>query len=234
MSGRMDVPALSVLLRPSPAIVFTMIALVAWAGYLTVTAPDDLRGPYIVLMLCQAFAASTGYATRARRGHFDQLLAGRRARARFALTHLSISTLVGAAAWLVVCVVDAIGGGGHWPLGLTPSALVSFVYLSSLAWALSVPFSRYSAGVLWLIVAIALAGSGRLLTLRNSYALAPHTWSGVWQAAGPALVFPPLVVGEPSGPPNTVIALLLVAAGIAVAGGVTFIFVYSLALEDAE
>ena len=234
MTRRMDVPALSVLLRPSLAMVFTMIALVAWAVYLTVTAPDDLRGPYIVLMLCQAFAASTGYATRARRGHFDQLLAGRRSRARFALTHLSISTLVGVVAWFVISVVDAIGGGGHWPLGLTPRALASFVYLSSLAWAFSVPFSRYSAGVLWLVVAIALAGSGRLLALRNSYALATHTWAGVWQAAGPALIFPPLVVGEPSGPPTTVIALLLVAAAVAVVGGVTFIVVCSLALEDAE
>jgi hypothetical protein len=230
----MDVPALRVLLRPSLAMVVTMIVLVAWAGYLTVTAPDDFRGPYIVVMLCQAFAASTGYATRARRGHFDQLLAGRRSRVRFAVTHASISMLIGAAVWLLVCVLDAVGAGGHWPLGLTPRALSSFVYLSSLAWALSVPFSRYSTGVLWLIVAIALAASGRLLVLRNSYALAADTWSGVWHAAGPALVFPPIVMGELSSPPNAVIAVLLVAAGVALAAGMTFISVYSLALEDAE
>jgi len=77
MTRRMNVPVLAMLLRPSPAIVVMMIVLIAWAGYLTVIAPDDLRGPYIVLMLCQAFAASTGYAIRARRGHFDQVLAGR-------------------------------------------------------------------------------------------------------------------------------------------------------------
>jgi len=230
----MDIPVLRLLLRPSPAMVFTMVALVAWAGYLTVTAPDDFRGPYIVLMLCQAFAASTGYATRARRGHFDQLLAGRRSRVRFAVTHVSLSTLIGAAAWLVVCLLDAIGAGGHWPLGLTPGALSSFVYLSLLAWAMSVPFSRYSAGVLWLIVAIALAASGRLLALRNSYALAADTWSGVWHAVGPALVFPPIVIGEPSSPTSTVIAVLLIAAAIAIAAGMAFISVYSLALEDAE
>src|SRR6516225_6650498 len=234
MTGRMDGPALRVLLRPSPAIVVAIVVVVVWAGYLTVTAPDDFRGPYIVLMLCQAFAASTGYATRARRGHFDQVLAGRRTRIRFALTHVFISTLLGAAAWVVVSVLDAIGGGGHWPAGLTPRALASFVYLSSLAWALSVPFSRYAAGVLWLILAIALAASGRLLALRNSYALAADTWAGVWQAAGPALVFPPIVVGEPSGPPSVVILLLFMAAAVAVAAGVGFISTYSLALEDRE
>jgi hypothetical protein len=216
MTRCMDVPALRVLLRPSPAIVATIVLVIVWAGYLTITAPDDFRGPYIVLMLCQAFAASTGYATRARRGHFDQVLSGRRSRVRFALTHISISTLLGAAAWFLVSVLDAIGGGGHWPVGLTPRALTSFVYVSSLAWALSVPFSRYSAGVLWLILAIGLAGSG------------------VWRAAGAALIFPPLVVGELTGPPHTVIALLLTASAVAVAAGVAFIAVYSLALEDAE
>jgi hypothetical protein len=234
VTRRMDVPVLGMLLRPSPAIVVTMIVLVAWAAYLTVTAPDDFRGPYIVVMLCQAFAASTGYATRAKRGHFDQLLAGRRSRVRFALTHASISTLVGAAAWSVVSILDGISGGGHWPLGLTPGALSSFVYLSTLSWALSVPFSRYSAGVLWLILAIALAGSGRLLWLRNCYALAPHTWNGILQAVGAALVFPPLVVGELSGPPNAVTALLLAAGVGAVAVGITFISNFSLALEDSE
>jgi len=234
MTRRMNVPVLAMLLRPSPAIVVMMIVLIAWAGYLTVIAPDDLRGPYIVLMLCQAFAASTGYAIRARRGHFDQVLAGRRSRVRFALTHVSVSTLIGAACWLIISMLDAIGAGGRWPLGLTPRALGSFVYLSSLAWASSVPFSRYSAGVLWLILAIALAASGRLLALRNSYALAADTWTGVWQAAGPALVFPPIVVGEPSGPPNIVIVLLFMAAAVAVAAGVAFISVYDLALEDRE
>jgi hypothetical protein len=234
MRVRVDVPALRVLLRPSPAIVATIIVVIVWAGYLTVTAPDDFRGPYVVLMLCQAFAASTGYATRARRGHFDQVLAGRRSRARFALTHISISTMFGASAWLLVSVLDAIGGGGHWPAGLTLGALASFAYLSSLVWALSVPFSRYSAGVLWLIVVIALAGSGRLLVLRNTYAFAADTWVGVWRAAGAALVFPPLVIGERTGPPNTVIALLLIAGAAVVSAGVAFIAVCSLALEDAE
>ena len=234
MTRRMDVPVLRMLLRPSPALIFTVLFVVIWTGYLTVTAPDDLRGPYIVLMLCQAFAASTGYATRARRGHFDQLLAGRQSRLRFALTHVSVSTLMGAAAWVVVCILDAVGAGGRWPRGLTPEALAAFAYLSALAWAVSVPFSRYSAGVLWLIVAIALAASGRLLVLRNSYALASDTWAGVWQATGPALVFPPLVVGELSAPPGAAIALLVIAAFVAVAVGVGFISVYGLALEDAE
>src|SRR5580765_5835937 len=158
-----DARALSVLLRPSAAMLSAMLALVAWAGYLTVTAPDDLRGPYVVLLLCQSFAASTGYAPRARRGHFDQLLAGRPSRLRFAVTHALTSAALGGLSWAAISVIDALGGGGHWPLGFTPKGAAAFIYNSALAWAASVPFSRYSAGVAWLIVAIGLAGSGRLI-----------------------------------------------------------------------
>jgi hypothetical protein len=234
MSGSVEVRALAVLLRPSSAILLAMAALIAWAGYLVVVAPDDLRGPYVVLLLCQSFAASTGYATRARRGHFDQVLAGQSSRARFAFVHASMSIVLGAIVWCTISTIDGLGAGGHWPLGFTPKALAAFVYISTLAWALSVPFSRYSTGVCWLIVAIGLAGSGRLLTLRNNYAAFEGGWRGIWTGAGSALVFPPVMVGEPSTPPAVLIALIVLAAATAVAGGVTFISRYGLPLEDVE
>lgn len=234
MTAGIDARALAVLLRPSPAMLSTLLALAAWAGYLTVTAPGDLRGPYIVLLLCQSFAASTGYGPRARRGHFDQLLAGRLSRLRFAATHALISGAVGAIAWTLIGALDALGGGGHWPLGFTPRAAAAFIYISSVSWAVSVPFARYAAGVVWLIIAVTLAGSGRLLELRNSYVMADSTWSGVSRALGAALLFPPVIVGELSGPSPFVIVLLIAAAVAALALGVAFIAKYSLALEDVE
>jgi len=232
--GRMDAPVLRVLLGPSQAILTSMLALVVWAGYLTVTAPDDFRGPYVVLLLCQSFAASTGYATRARRGHFDQLLAGRRSRWLFGLRHAVTSIAVGAIAWLAVSVLEAIGTGGHWPSGLTPGPLAAFAYISAAAWACSAPFSRYSAGLVWLLVGITLAGSGRLVALRNVYVASFGTWTSLWQSAGAAVLFPPLVVGELSGPPAFVTVVLLIAAVGAVAGGIWFVAGTSLPLEDAE
>jgi len=234
MRGSVQVRALAVLLRPSPAMLLAMAALIAWAGYLVVIAPDDLRGPYVVLLLCQSFAASTGYATRARRGHFDQVLAGQSSRTGFALVHASMSIVLGATAWCAISILDAFGTGGHWPLGFTPKALAAFVYISTLAWALSVPFSRYSAGVCWLIVAIGLAGSGRLLALRNNYAAVESAWRGIWSGTGSALLFPPVMVGELSTPPGVLIGLIVLAAAAAVGGGVTFIVRYGLPLEDVE
>jgi hypothetical protein len=113
MTDGIDTRVLAVLLWPSAAMLAAMLAVIAWAGYLTVVAPGDLRGPYIVLLLFQSFAASTGYAQRARRGHFDQLLAGPPSRLRFAVTHALISTAVGAVAWTTISVLDAIGAGGR-------------------------------------------------------------------------------------------------------------------------
>jgi hypothetical protein len=234
MTDSVDARALSVLLRPSAAMLLAMLALVAWAGYLTVTAPDDLRGPYVVLLLCQSFAASTGYAPRARRGHFDQLLAGRPSRLRFAVTHALTSAALGGVSWAAISVIDALGAGGHWPLGFTPKAAAAFVYITALAWAASVPFSRYSAGVAWLIVAIGLAGSGRLIALRNNYVAASGTWTGMWHALGPVLLFPPVMVGEPSTPSVGLIALVITAAAAALLTGVFFVAHYDVALEDVE
>ena len=234
MTNSVETRALAAMLRPSLAMLLTMCSLVLWAGYLAVTAPNDLRGPYIVLLLCQSFSASTGYATRARRGHFDLLLAGRQSRVRFALTHAVMSTVLGFTAWLAISVLDALSAGGRFPLGLTPRAVAALVYISALAWALSVPFSKYSAGVLWLVGTLVLGASGKLMTLRNSYVAASGTWAGIWQAAGPVLLFPPLMVGEPSAPLSAVIVLVAVATAAALWAGSAFVVHYSLSLEDFE
>ncbi len=228
-----DVRVLGVLLRPSNAIVCVALALTTWGAYLAVIAPDELRGPYVVLLLCQSFAASTGYLTRAKRGHFDQVLAGRSTRVGFALVHGTLSMTLGCTTWLALSVIDGVAGG-RWPLGLTPRSLVAFIYLSIVAWAISVPFSRYAAGVIWLVVAITLAGSGRLLALRQTYALAEHTWRGVFRATGAAMVFPPLVVGEPESPQLSVLALMLCAALVTGMAAVLFMVRADAPLEDEE
>jgi len=234
VSGRHLARVLAVLLSPSPAILLIVVAVIAWAAYLTIVEPEDLRGPYIVLLLCQSFAASTGFATRARRGHFDQLLAGRTDRWRFALTHVWSSIAFGGLAWVAISAMDALGAGGHWPLGFTPRAVVAFLYVSAIAWGLSVPFSRYAIGLVWLIATVALAASGRLVGLRNTYANADHTLAGMWQSTGAALIFPPLLVSEPFSPSSLLMLIVLLAAVASAFAGVAVVSLSSLQLEDLE
>ena len=234
MSDKFLGRALAVLLWPSPAILLVILGVIVWAGHLTISEPGDLRGPYVVLLLCQSFAASTGFARRARRGHFDQILAGRTRRLPFAIGHASVSVAFGVLAWVIVSVLDALGGGGHWPLGLTPRAVAAFLYVSAIAWGLSVPFTRYTAGLVWLIVMVGLAASGRLVGLRSSYANANDTWAGTWQSTGAVLLFPPFLVGDSLHPPALLVSLVLLAAATAASVGVWFISWSSLQLEDVE
>ncbi len=111
---------------------------------------------------------------------------------------------------------------------------MAFLYVSAAAWALSVPFARYTAGVVWLVLVVGLAGSGRLFMLRSSYLIASDTWSGLRRAAGPALTFPALMVGEPASPPAIVVAAVAVCAMTALVLGIVFIARFDVALEDRE
>jgi hypothetical protein len=89
--------------------------------------------------------------------------------------------------------------------------------MSAVAWAAALPFARYSSGVVWLIVAIGLAGAGKLLALRQAYVAAIESTGGAWKSAAAALVFPPLMVTEPSSP-TALSTFVVLAAGVVAAG----------------
>jgi len=221
------------ILRPSPQMLAAHAAIVGWAGYLAWLAPGEpgqMRPVYVVLLLCQSFSAATGFSFRARRGHFDQVLVAPASRITIGLAHAIASMAIGLITWLLVAVIEAVGNRGSLPLGLTLPAVAALLYMSAVAWAAALPFARYSSGVVWLILAIALAGAGKLLALRQAYAAAAEPAGDVWRAAGAALVFPPLMVTEPSAPISAY--LVLGAAIVAGAIGVLAIEAFDFPLVD--
>lgn len=214
------------ILRPSPAMVAAHAAIVAWAGYLAWVAPGEpghLRPVYVVLLLGQSFSAATGFSFRARRGHFDQVLVAPTSRIAVGLAHALASMALGIVTWLIVAAIEAVADRGNVPLGFTLPAVAALLYMSAVAWASALPFARYSSGVVWLILAIALAGAGKLLPLREAYAAAVEPAGDVWKATGAALVFPPLMVTEPSA--SIAISACLVLAAAIVAGGIGVIVI---------
>jgi hypothetical protein len=221
------------ILRPSPALIAAYAAILVWAGYLSTQSPGEMRAVYVVLLLCQSFSAATGFCVRARRGHFDPVLAAPASRLEIGLAHALVSIAIGVITWLLVAVIEAVTTHGQVPLGLTLPSLAALLYMSAVAWAAALPFARYSSGVVWLIAAIALAGAGKLLALRQAYAAAAAAPPGdVWSATGAALVFPPLMVTEPSAPIATS-ALLVLGAAIVVAGiGVLAVDTFDFPLVD--
>jgi hypothetical protein len=220
------------ILRPSPAMLAAHAAILVWAGYLAWLSPGETRPVYVVLLLCQSFSAATGFIFPARRGHFDQVLVAPASRVVIGLAHAAVSMGIGLVAWLVVALIDSLANRGQWPLGLTLPAVSALLYMSAVAWAASVPFARYSSGVVWLIVAIALAGGGKLLALRQAYAAAAEAGGSAWRAAGAALVFPPLMVTEPSAPVAFSTFVVLAAAVLVVGIGVLAIEACDFLLVD--
>jgi hypothetical protein len=221
------------ILRPSAAMIAAYAAILAWAGYLCIQSPGEMRAVYVVLLLCQSFSAATGFAIRARRGHFDPVLAAPASRLAVGFAHALVSMAIGLVAWLLASIIEAIATHGQVPLGLALPSLAALLYMSAVAWAAALPFARYSSGVVWLILAIALAGAGKLLALRQAYAAVAADPAGdVWSATGAALVFPPLMITEPSAP-IAVSALLVLGAAIVVAGlGVLAVDLFDFPLVD--
>jgi hypothetical protein len=205
------------ILRPSPTILLAYAAVLAWAGYTAWTSPEEMRAIYVVLLLFQSFSAASGFLFRARRGHFDQVLVAPVSRVRVAVAHATVSMATGAITWLVVSAMELAAHRSTLPLGLALPSLAALAYMSAVAWAAALPFARYSSGVVWLIVAIGLAGAGKLLALRQAYVAAIESTGGAWKSAAAALVFPPLMVTEPSSP-TALSTFVVLAAGVVAAG----------------
>jgi hypothetical protein len=220
------------ILRPSPAMVAAHAAILAWAGYLAWVSPTEMRPVYVVLLLCQSFSAATGFSFRARRGHFDQLLVAPASRISVALAHAVASMATGLLTWLLVAAIESFASRGSVPLGLTLPAVSALLYMSAVAWAAALPFARYSSGVMWLVLAIVLAGGGKLLALRQAYAAAVEPTGDLWRAAGAALVFPPLMVTEPSAPIAVSTFVVLAAAAVVIGIGVLAVEALDCPLVD--
>lgn len=221
------------ILRPSPGLIAAYAAILVWAGYLGMQSPGELRAVYVVLLLCQSFSAATGFSIKARQGHFDPVLVAPASRVGIGAAHALVSMAIGVVTWGLVAVVETVATKGQAPLGLTLPSVAALLYMSAVAWAAALPFARYSSGVVWLVVAIALAGAGKLLALRQAYAAAAAEPAGdIWSATGAALVFPPLMVTEPSAP-IAVSALLVLSAAIVVTGiGVLAVDLFDFPLVD--
>jgi hypothetical protein len=212
------------IVQPPPvAIAAVALLVLAYGVYLTRLNPasiDDVAG---MMLFLQVFAASTGYRDRLRRGHFDAILVARPRRASIAWAHWLISIGPGLAIWLTVAALDAVARPHHWPTVLTSAWLVTFFYVSTAAWAATLPFTRLAGGALWVIVLFALGPSGGLAKLTDVFKAGGGTWMAGAQQAGVALVCPFLLVG--TAVPVGVRSLVLVGgATVAVWGlGLTII-----------
>lgn len=140
------------LVPPLPSLLVTACISVTVIGSAALAAGTvrgrDAMTPLLVLQL---FAASSGFATYARRGHYDVLLTGGTGRLRCAVAQWGMAVMPGLAGWLTLAACDALVMR-NVPDVLTAGPAVAMVVVSTVPWALTVGLPRFSAAIGWVLV----------------------------------------------------------------------------------
>ena len=195
---------------PLPALLRTAFVAVGLAGAVAIVVrPESAHRAVIPVLVLQAFAASTGFSTYARRGHYDLLLTGGCGRVQAALVQWIVAVAPGVATWLALAAVEtATARSGSL---LASGTIAALFVVSAVAWASTVGLPRFSGAVGWLLLAV----------MGLSLAPAPAADLTAWR--------------DPAAVPAPGRALLLFVCPILLAGqGITALVVLpSLALATA-
>jgi hypothetical protein len=141
------------------------LAGVTGIGLWTVAmSPGELDSALGMLLFVQMFLASTGFVTRARRGHFDPILTSASRRSAVVVSHWFASALPGVVGWAIVASVDWAYGGSAAASALMGRRLLALAIVSAITWTAGFRLSRGAAGALWaaLLVAVLLRRSDLL------------------------------------------------------------------------
>jgi hypothetical protein len=177
----------------SGLVVWTFGALVAAAGFVVVVDPERTAGALAPLLVLQMFAASSGFALPARRGHYDLLLTRTGRRTSIALIHWLTSIAPGIASWLIVASVESLASG-RASAALASGTCVAVVLVSTIPWAITVALPRFSGGIGWLLL---LTVAGVTFSPDGNEWLNVRGGSDRWlTTAWASLVYPMSVVGR--------------------------------------
>lgn len=217
--------------KPSAAITIMLpLAFGVWM-YLTRSDPAQIDAVMGAALMVHMFAVSTGYRDRLRRGYFDAILVAPSSRVSVAWAHWVVSIAPGLLVWLAIALVDLWARPGRVPTGFTLPALAALLWVSTAAWAISLPTRRYAGGGLWLVALVALAATRELGELRAAFLTAGEGWMAAGRAAGCAGVLPLLLLSDPSSVRTQ--AIVVAGASVVLAAGIAFICRVDAPLQDS-
>ena len=134
-----------------------ILCAVTAVGLWTVAmSPGELDSALGMVLFVQMFLASTGFTTRARRGHFDPILTSPSQRRAVVVCHWFASALPGILAWAILAGVDWAYGGRAAPSALFGRRLLALAIVSVMTWTTGFALTRGAAGALWTAVLVAL------------------------------------------------------------------------------
>lgn len=164
-----------------------VLAGVTAVGLWTVAmSPGELDSAMGMLLFAQMFLASTGFLTRARRGHFDPILTSASGRVSIAVSHWCASVLPGVTACALIAIAHWFYGGGGLASAAAGRRTLALLIVSAIAWAAGFALARGAAGALWTAALVAvllhrtdllgpssliLAAASPLLVLRHAAAV---------------------------------------------------------------
>lgn len=139
-----------------PYALLVLAAVVAIGVTTTVLDRKELDGGLGMVLFTQMFLASTGFVARARRGHFDPLLAGGATRGRIAAAHWAASIAPGAIAWAILAGMGAAAGAPDALSAIGGARAAALLIVSALSWAAGFWLPRGAAGMLWMALLMGL------------------------------------------------------------------------------
>jgi len=146
---------LMVRLHPTYGLVL-LAAIVLIGGWTAWLNPDDLDTGLGMVLFLQMFLVSTGFAVRAREGHFDPLLTQADSRSRIAAAHCLASVAPGVAGWMALAVIGVIVGSPAAWSALLGDRIAALAIVSVVGWTAGFLLPRGAAGVVWIAALVAL------------------------------------------------------------------------------
>ena len=218
--------------RPVPRLMRLTFAVVTTASVVRMLLGVDTVAPVLLpILLLQTFAVSTGFMAYARRGHFDLLFTRGAGRVQVAVIYWLLSATPGILCWLALAAVEIVW---HRSAALLSGGTVAAVLcVSMLPWAVSVPLTRFSGAMGWLLalvmtVTLTPAGFG-------SYGLwqvqRGEPW---WWSALAFLLFPGRLVGESLHPSGLVVVAPIALVVGAMVSAFAWVWHADLPLETGQ
>lgn len=132
-------------------------------------------GLFAGCLYLQMFAVSSGFLPGARAGHFDPVLGGGTLRVRSAMAHWVLSSLPGVIVWAILGTAEWLASGGNTNVAFLLSSVTALALVSTIAWLLTLPFSRWAGAVMWTASLVAVASSQSGGHLLQAASIVPAT-----------------------------------------------------------
>jgi hypothetical protein len=171
------------LVRLHPPYAFLILAVIVGIGIWTTSlSPGELDSGLGMLLFAQMFLASSGFLVRARRGHFDPLLAGAASRTRPVVWHWIVSVAPGVVGWTCLAAAGYFHESPMAVSALIGARAAALFIVSAMAWSAGFALTRGAAGVVWIAALFGLL-IWRVDLLAPASALPASVWTSLRHTA---------------------------------------------------